>query len=163
MRIHSYRWPVSAFSLLQLAFVISAVDYAPTEKIFLSCGGPPDSADSDGRKWTSDIGSKFVLPSTNSLTASAAIQKPSVPQVPYMSARIFHSDFTYSFPVASGRMFLRLYFYPASYNGLDASHGVFSVTSGPYTLLKNFNASQTTEALNYDYMMKEFSLNAPFE
>ncbi|XP_073148172.1 receptor-like protein kinase FERONIA [Henckelia pumila] len=163
MRNHSNCWPVSAFSLLLLAFVVSAVDYVPTEKIFLNCGGPPDATDSDGRKWTSDIGSKFVLSSSNSLTASAAIQRPSVPQVPYMTARIFHSNFTYSFPVASGRKFLRLYFYPASYNGLDASHGVFSVTSGPYTLLKNFNVSQTTEALNYDYMMKEFSLNAPSE
>ncbi|XP_073297851.1 receptor-like protein kinase FERONIA [Primulina huaijiensis] len=157
------RSKVSAFSLLLLAFVISAVDYAPSEKIFLNCGGPSDSTDLDGRKWTSDIGSKFVISTSNSLTASAATQKPSVPQVPYMSARIFHSDFTYSFPVASGRKFIRLYFYPASYNGLDASHGVFSVTSGPYTLLNNFNASQTTEALNYDYMMKEFSLNAPFQ
>ncbi|XP_075513184.1 receptor-like protein kinase FERONIA [Primulina tabacum] len=157
------RSKVLAFSLMLLAFVISAVDYAPSEKIFLNCGGPPDSTDLDGRKWTSDIGSKFVLSTRNSLTASAATQKPSVPQVPYMSARISHSDFTYSFPVASGRKFIRLYFYPASYNGLDAFHGVFSVTSGPYTLLNNFNASQTTEALNYDYMMKEFSLNAPFE
>ncbi|KZV41091.1 receptor-like protein kinase FERONIA [Dorcoceras hygrometricum] len=80
-----------------------------------------------------------------------------------MTARIFHSDFTYSFPLESGRKFLRLYFYPASYGGLDASHGVFTVTCGPYTLLKNFVVSQTAEALNYDYMMKEFSLNVPFE
>ncbi|KAL0300022.1 UNVERIFIED_CONTAM: Receptor-like protein kinase FERONIA [Sesamum calycinum] len=131
--------------------------------IFLNCGGPPDSTDSDGRKWTSDIGSKFALSTTKSSTATAAIQKPSVPEVPYMTARIFQSEFTYSFPVASGRKFVRLYFYPASYNGLNASNAIFSVTSGAYTLLRNFSADLTTEALNYDYIMKEFSVNVPSE
>ncbi|KAG8377142.1 hypothetical protein BUALT_Bualt09G0137700 [Buddleja alternifolia] len=138
-------------------------DYVPTDKIFLNCGGPPDSTDTDGRKWTSDIGSKFALSSTRSTTAPAATQKPSVPEVPYMTARIFQSEFTYSFPVASGRKFVRLYFYPATYNGLNATNAIFSVTSGPFTLLRNFSAAQTTEALNYDYMMKEFSVNVPSE
>ncbi|XP_073140236.1 receptor-like protein kinase FERONIA [Henckelia pumila] len=163
MRIRNSPWLLAALSFLLLAFVISAVDYVPTEKIFMSCGGPPDSTDLDGRKWTSDIGSKFMLTSSNSLTATAATQKPSVPQVPYMTARIFQSDFTYSFPVAPGRKFLRLYFYPAAYVGFNAVNGVFSVTCGPYTLMKNFSAAQTTEALNYDYMMKEFSVNVPSE
>ncbi|KAL7095081.1 hypothetical protein ACP275_10G002500 [Erythranthe tilingii] len=80
-----------------------------------------------------------------------------------MTARIFQSEFTYSFPVAPGRKFVRLYFYPATYNGLEASNAIFSVTSGSFTLMKNFSASQTTEALNYDYIMKEFSMNIPSE
>ncbi|KAL2484955.1 Receptor-like protein kinase FERONIA [Abeliophyllum distichum] len=152
-------------SFLALAFLIDvfAVDYVPADKILLNCGGPPDATDSDGRIWTSDIGSKFALPSSKSSTSPAAIQKPSVPEVPYMTARIFQSEFTYSFPVASGRKFIRLYFYPASYNGLDASNGIFSVTAGSYTLMRNFSAAQTTEALNYEFMMKEFSVNIPSE
>ncbi|KAG6433677.1 hypothetical protein SASPL_105292 [Salvia splendens] len=155
-------WSALGFVLVVfLIDVASAADYSPTDKIFLNCGGPPDSADTDGRKWTSDIGSKFALSSTKSSTATASVQKPSVPEVPYMSARIFQSAFTYSFPVASGRKFLRLHFYPASYNGLNASDAVFSVTSGEYTLMRNFSAALTTEALNYDYLMKEFSVNVP--
>ncbi|KAK4418822.1 Receptor-like protein kinase FERONIA [Sesamum alatum] len=154
---------LGCLSFLFLLHVISAADYVPTDKIFLNCGGPPDSTDPDGRKWTSDIGSKFALSTTKSSTATAAIQKPSVPEVPYMTARIFQSEFTYSFPVASGRKFVRLYFYPASYNGLNASNAIFSVTSGEYTLLRNFSAALTTEALNYDYIMKEFSVNVPSE
>ncbi|KAK4396005.1 Receptor-like protein kinase FERONIA [Sesamum angolense] len=166
MRNADKLWLFSALGCLSFLFlldVICAADYAPTDKIFLNCGGPPDSTDSDGRKWTSDIGSKFALSTTKSSTATAAIQKPSVPEVPYMTARIFQSEFTYSFPVASGRKFVRLYFYPASYNGLNASNAVFSVTSGAYTLLRNFSAALTTEALNYDYIMKEFSVNVPSE
>ncbi|KAL0282560.1 UNVERIFIED_CONTAM: Receptor-like protein kinase FERONIA [Sesamum angustifolium] len=143
MRNSNKLWLFSALGCLSFLFllhVISAADYAPTDKIFLNCGGPPDSTDSDGRKWTSDIGSKFALSTTKSSTATAAIQKPSVPEVPYMTARIFQSEFTYSFPVASGR------------NDFWA-----------YTLLRNFSAALTTEALNYDYIMKEFSVNVPSE
>ncbi|KAF2306625.1 hypothetical protein GH714_019881 [Hevea brasiliensis] len=89
----------------------------------------------------------------------AATQDPAVPQVPFMTARVFHSDFTYSFPLAAGRKFVRLYFYPASYNGLNASDSLFAVTAGPYTLLKNFSVAQTTEALNFAFIVKEYSIN----
>ncbi|XP_026426263.1 receptor-like protein kinase FERONIA isoform X2 [Papaver somniferum] len=76
-----------------------------------------------------------------------------------MTARIFTSNFTYSIPVGSGRKTVRLHFYPASYDGRHASDAIFSVSSGGYTLLKNFSASQTAEALNYAFIVKEFSIN----
>lgn len=150
------------FGVLAFIFVVQLVvaqNYVPTDKILLNCGGSPDSTDTDGRKWTTDIGSKFALGTGKSSTSAASVQKPSVPQVPYMTARVFQSDFTYSFPVAPGRKFIRLYFYPASYNNLDVVNALFSVTSGPFTLMKNFSAAQTSNALNLDYMMKEFSVN----
>ncbi|KAK2981853.1 hypothetical protein RJ640_010370 [Escallonia rubra] len=153
---------VPILGFLLLAFVIglsSAADFVATDKIFLDCGGSGDSTDTDGRKWTTDIGSKFALTGARSSTSSAATQKVSVPEVPYLTARIFESEFTYSFPVTSGRKFVRLYFYPASYAGRNASDAVFSVAAGTYTLLKNFSAAQTAEALNYDYMVKEYSVN----
>ncbi|GAA0151192.1 hypothetical protein LIER_09967 [Lithospermum erythrorhizon] len=151
------------FGLLWLAFLTySAADYVPTDDIRLNCGGPPDSADTDGLKWTSDVGSKFAA-NGKSVTATASEQKPSVAEVPYMTARIFQSNFTYSFPVIPGRKFIRLYFYPETYNNFTASGALFSVTSGRYTLLSNFSAAQTAEALNYDYIMKEYSINVQTE
>ncbi|PIA38518.1 hypothetical protein AQUCO_02700014v1 [Aquilegia coerulea] len=146
-------------SLLLLVVVIHAADFVPTDKIFLNCGAPPETTDGDGQKWTTDIGSKFAPAEDNTLTDTASVQNPSVPQVPYMTARIFRSQFTYSFPVASGRKFLRLYFYPASYAGLNPSDAIFGVTSGQFTLLRNFSASQTTEALNFAFIVKEFVVN----
>ncbi|XP_043718211.1 receptor-like protein kinase FERONIA [Telopea speciosissima] len=137
--------------------------FVPADKILLSCGAHGDTVDTDGLRWTSDIGSKFVATGDNSLASPAATQNPSVPEVPYMTARIFHSEFTYSFPVASGRKFVRLYFYPDSYSGLNVSNGLFTVTCGQYTLLKNFSASQTTQALNYAFIIKEFSVNEDSE
>ena len=142
--------------ILFLVFTIHvtlAADYVPAEKILLSCGGT-DNTDSNGRKWTTDIGSKYLSANAKSTTSSAATQDPSVPTVPYMTARVFPSNFTYSIPVVAGRKFVRLYFYAASYAGLNASDGVFSVKARPYTLLNNFSAAQTTEALNFAFLVK---------
>ncbi|KAG9155251.1 hypothetical protein Leryth_025556 [Lithospermum erythrorhizon] len=147
---------------LFVVYVAFAEDYVPTDDIRLNCGGPPDSADTDGLKWTSDVGSKFAANGKSS-TATAAEQKPSVAEVPYMSARIFQSNFTYSFPVVPGRKFIRLYFYPETYNNFSSSGALFSVTSGRYKFLSNFSAQQTAEALNYDYIMKEYSINVQSE
>ncbi|XP_010553161.1 PREDICTED: receptor-like protein kinase FERONIA [Tarenaya hassleriana] len=135
-----------------------AADYSPIDKIFLSCGESSQRTDSDQRQWIPDVNSKFLSPGS-SKPAKAATQDPGVPQVPFMTARIFHSAFTYSFPVEPGRKFLRLYFYANSYDALNATDALFSVSSGPYQLLHNFSVSQTSEALSYAYITKEYVLN----
>ncbi|KAI6681022.1 hypothetical protein NL676_034903 [Syzygium grande] len=80
------------------AVAVLGANYVPTDKILLNCGADPQTTDTDGRVWTLDIGSKFLSYTANSITAAAATQDPSVPQVPYMTARIFPSNFTLSFP-----------------------------------------------------------------
>ncbi|KAJ8647811.1 hypothetical protein MRB53_000834 [Persea americana] len=132
--------------------------YVPSDQIILACG-QTDGVDTDGRKWTGDIGSKFAPSSQNTMTYTANSQDPSVPQIPYMKARIFSSPYTYNFPVGAGRKFVRLYFYPANYSNYDASDAIFSVSAGAYTLLKNFSSYITAQALNYAYITREFSLN----
>ncbi|KAJ4832548.1 hypothetical protein Tsubulata_000110 [Turnera subulata] len=157
-----------AFALLLLYLasaihLVLAADYVPIDKILLDCGATADLPDDGGRKWTSDKGSSFLSATGNSSTASAASQDPSVPQVPYLTARTFNSNFTYSFPLASGRKFVRLYFYPSSYSGLNASDSLFSVTAGGFTLLNNFSVAQTTQALNFAFIVKEYSINVDGE
>ncbi|XP_047308654.1 receptor-like protein kinase FERONIA [Impatiens glandulifera] len=144
--------------VLQIIVVLGA-DYVPTDKILLSCGSNSDATDSDGRKWTTDVGSKFASPNGNALASTASTQDPSVPSIPYLTSRIFKSNYVYSFPVAPGRKFIRLHFYPSSYSGLNSTNAIFSVTAGPYTLLKNFSAAQTAEALNFAFIVKEYSIN----
>ncbi|PWA89203.1 malectin/receptor-like protein kinase family protein [Artemisia annua] len=146
-----------AYFLLSVHVVLAA-NYVPADKILLNCGASGELSDDDNRQWTSDVGSRFAS-GANSIVSDAASQKPSVPTVPYMTARIFRDEFTYSFPVGAGRKFVRLYFYPASYANLNASKGVFNVVSGPYTLLKNFSAFETTNNLNFDFITKEYSIN----
>ncbi|KAK8541705.1 hypothetical protein V6N12_014332 [Hibiscus sabdariffa] len=96
----------------------SAAAYTSTDYILLSCGAPSSfSIPEDGRKWVTDEGSRFSsFNSDNTSFASKAYwQDQSVTQVPYMTARVFHDKFTYSFPVSAGLKFLRFYFYPVRY------------------------------------------------
>ena len=71
--------------ILYLAFTIHATlaaNYVPTEKIFLSCGGPPTSTDTDGRQWNTDIGSKYLSANVKSIASQAATQRPFSPFSP---------------------------------------------------------------------------------
>ena len=132
----------------------------PAGQVRLSCGSSASATDSDGRAWDGDSASMF-LPSTNAgVAARASYQDPSLPStVPYMTARVFASSHTYTFLVRPGRVFLRLYFYPADYGNRSASGALFGVTAGGVTLLQDFNASQTALALDAAYLVREFSLN----
>jgi hypothetical protein len=124
--------------------LVLAQDFKPTDKILLNCGGPAVSTDPDGREWTTDNGSKFGSKTGKSTTSQAATQDPAVPQVPYM---------------ASGWKFLRLYFYLASYSGLNISDARFGVTAQSYTVLRNFSVLETSLGLNYEYIVKEYSIH----
>ncbi|KAK1271757.1 Receptor-like protein kinase FERONIA [Acorus gramineus] len=82
-----------------------------------------------------------------------------------MTARIFWTPYTYSIPVTPGRKFVRLHFYPSNFTGtyfninFTISDSFFSVSVGPYTLLNNFSALLTAQAINFDYIKREFSVN----
>ncbi|KAG7543839.1 Serine-threonine/tyrosine-protein kinase catalytic domain [Arabidopsis thaliana x Arabidopsis arenosa] len=74
-----------------------------------------------------------------------------------MKARIFRSEFTYTFPISPDWKFLRLYFYPTRYEyGFDAAKSNFSVIVNGFTLLRNFSANLTGNASKPEYLMKEF-------
>ncbi|MCL7026418.1 hypothetical protein MKW94_019359 [Papaver nudicaule] len=108
----------------------------------------------------SNFGSKFAA---SDLTTSASYDgsepTPSVAEVTYMTARIFKSEFTYSFPVGAGWKYVRLHFYSTSYGDLSSSNAIFSVSSGAYTLLKDFSVSETSKDLNYAITVEEFLIS----
>ncbi|KAI4998882.1 hypothetical protein ZWY2020_054224 [Hordeum vulgare] len=127
--------------------------------ILLNCGGSGQDDGSGGRTWDGDTGSKFA-PSVGGVAADASYQDPSLPSMaPYMTARIFTSNYTYSFPVSPGRMFLRLHFYPVAYGNYVVPDAFFGVTTDNLVLLNGFNASQTAQTINCAYLVREFSLN----
>ncbi|WVZ81754.1 hypothetical protein U9M48_029096 [Paspalum notatum var. saurae] len=129
-------------------------------QIRLACGASSQTAtDNDGRTWDTDKGSKFA-PSLNGIEANASYQDSELPSTtPYMAARIFTSNYTYSFPVSPGRMFVRLYFYNATFGNYAPANGSFGVTAANLTLLYNFNASQTALAINRPFFVLEYSVN----
>ncbi|KAL7232198.1 hypothetical protein ACSBR2_010260 [Camellia fascicularis] len=153
------------YSLLHLLSSTAATTppYTPTDYFLLNCGSSSNATSHDGRSWDGDATSKFSLSNigTTSSPFTATQQDSSVTDIPFLTARIFTSKFTYTFPVSSGPKFIRLYFYPATYSNLDRSKSYFSVTAANYTLLTNFSAFLTVSALvpQQSFLVKEFILN----
>ncbi|VAH72445.1 unnamed protein product [Triticum turgidum subsp. durum] len=148
-------------TLLALFSIAKAADKNSTASglILLNCGASTQDNDDSGRTWDGDTGSKFA-PLLEGVAANASYQDPSLPsRVPCMTARIFTSNYTYSFPVSAGRMFLRLYFYPIAYENYVVSDAFFGVTAGNLVLLNGFSAWQTAQATSSAYLVREFSVN----
>ncbi|CAN6466676.1 unnamed protein product [Victoria cruziana] len=133
--------------------------------ILLNCGSSSDAFDADNRKWSNDSGALFDLSnSQNSFPAKASSANLSfLPSaVPYQTARIFTSAFSYNFTLLpKGRHFVRLHFFPAVYNDRTPSNAFFSVQAGPYTLLSNFSPAITAAVLTQAYIMREFFITVP--
>ncbi|KAL3346651.1 hypothetical protein AABB24_025209 [Solanum stoloniferum] len=130
------------------------------DSFLLSCGAQSGTTDeSDGRQWYTDTHDPSLLPSNfSSISSTATAFDTSVTRVPYTSARIFQSPFTYTLPVSPGTKFLRLYFYPSSYLGITKSQSFFSVTANHITLLSNFSAFDATTNSS-KAIRKEFVIN----
>ncbi|XP_050270505.1 receptor-like protein kinase FERONIA isoform X6 [Quercus robur] len=124
--------------------------------IMLNCGSSGISTDPDGREWTGDVGihSKFVsLEQSNNTFILSNPDGSSIDHDPYKTARIFHSQFIYTFRVSPGQKFIRLYFNPSTYHdNFDMSKAFFTVTTGPFTLLSNFSIGSKS-------LVKEFCAN----
>ncbi|KAF8399634.1 hypothetical protein HHK36_015503 [Tetracentron sinense] len=139
--------------------------YVPSDNILINCGSSDLKTAEDGRNWTGDVSSKFAPsgPYTKSETFKASAQG-SVDEVPYLTARIFHSPFTYTIPVSEGGpKFIRLHFINPSSDqasDLDLSKAFLSVKVGPYVLLHNFSAFLTAVNLSSPSFVKEFCVNA---
>ncbi|KAI8534158.1 hypothetical protein RHMOL_Rhmol10G0067300 [Rhododendron molle] len=151
--------------LFSVATTNSPVLYHPLDNIAVGCGSSGNSTAVDGRQWTGDIGSNYapVLLTSNEgkLISSKAADQPLAPgRVPFGTARLSRSPFSYTFRVTAGQKFIRLHFYPASYGGgFKRSNAFFMVKAGPYTLLRNFSASLAVDALGLQSLVKEYCVN----
>ncbi|XP_030964887.1 receptor-like protein kinase FERONIA [Quercus lobata] len=167
--------PCLTFTTLYLAFLLlhlsntlainSPSPYKLVDNIILNCGSSDNSTALDGRTWTGDVNSKFfpqeLSQNQASLATNSLKQSSSASQVPYTTARLSVSPFTYIFPITSGQKFIRLYFYPAWYGNFDRSKALFSVKAGSFTLLRDFNAALTADADGDpdDAISREFCVN----
>uniref|UniRef100_K3ZFK4 Protein kinase domain-containing protein n=1 Tax=Setaria italica TaxID=4555 RepID=K3ZFK4_SETIT len=153
---------LTCLTLLCILSMAMATDKNSTGsgQIRLNCGASnPTSPGAEGQTWDSDTGSKFA-PSLEGTAATASHQDPALTSTtPYMTASIFTSNYTYSFPVGPGRTFVRLYFYPSTYGNYSPSNAYFGVTASNLVLLDNFNASQTALAANVASFFREYSVN----
>ncbi|KAM4132163.1 hypothetical protein ACJW30_01G229800 [Castanea mollissima] len=156
-RFYVYLFSVSFFSYLTITVTAKpSPTYSSINDIMLNCGSSGISTDPDGREWTGDVGihSKFVsLEQSNNTFILSNPHGSSIDHDPYKTARIFHSQFTYTFRVSPGQKFIRLYFNPSTYHdNFDMSKAFFTVTTGPFTLLSNFSTGSKS-------LVKEFCVN----
>ncbi|GFZ21050.1 hypothetical protein Acr_29g0002120 [Actinidia rufa] len=157
--------PMYLFSFVFLWIPISynaEPHYNPPDNIAVDCGSSGPSMALDGRSWEGDINSSKsfleILDSNSSITYPAQMQPSDIH--PYFTARISRSEFTYVIPVTStGPKFIRLHFFPSSYQGFDPSTAFFTVKANQFTLLSNFSASLTAASLGQQTIAKEFCMN----
>ncbi|KAI3500662.1 hypothetical protein L1887_36486 [Cichorium endivia] len=132
--------------------------YYPVDHIAINCGSTGNSSALDGREWTDDFGLSRKQ-AGNSMRSRAVHTSLSGDPVPYLTARVSHSPFFYTFKLHPGPKFIRLHFNPASYIGFEKSTDLFTVQAGPYKLLHNFSASITARALSVISFSKEFCVS----
>ncbi|GMI79188.1 ANXUR1 [Hibiscus trionum] len=140
------------FALISEAFVLVS-----SQPLAVACGSK-GGKDEDGRNWESD--EKYLKSSHGSIQLQAGYQDPSLLSIiPYMNARIFTSPAMYQFPIKPKKRYLaRFHFYPAAYPNFNISNSYFSVTAGEVTLMNNFSAQITCQALTQAYLVREYSL-----
>ncbi|KAL1568167.1 non-specific serine/threonine protein kinase [Salvia divinorum] len=132
--------------ILCFLFTFAGAAHDP-DRISINCGG--GAAVVSGRKWSGDAASK----------GSSAVKRELITTadpVPYSTARVSRSQFSYSFHLTPGQKFLRLHFNPMPY--FANSDDFFTVEAGPFTLLANFSASITARAQSLSVFAKEFCI-----
>ncbi|KAG6742996.1 receptor-like protein kinase FERONIA [Populus alba] len=155
-----------SFLFLHLTILVTGdtpPPYVPLDSIALDCGSSSQRI-VNGRQWSADINSSVALLDQDSSSTNPTANEASTSSVPYYTARVSRSQFTYTFPVTTtGPKFVRLHFYPASYTGFNRSKASFSVTTGRYTFLSNFSGIHYTDPLGERGYAREFILNVEGE
>nr|TKS15014.1 receptor-like protein kinase FERONIA [Populus alba] len=113
----------------------------------------PDSSQDAGFPYSKRYETDF-----SSVTRVYAID-PSNREKPRISACFFNMQCTFQFNVSDGPKFLRLYFKPVTYLGLDVSKALFSISVGPYTLMTTSESSYSKYFANSDHAIREFCVN----
>ncbi|KEH21724.1 putative protein kinase RLK-Pelle-CrRLK1L-1 family [Medicago truncatula] len=140
---------ITLLSLLFLFFflVAKSIAYSPDFSLAIGCGSSTNTT-LDKRIWVGDnIDNKnlftFIEQKTTNPSLKTSPSSASNIEIPYTTARISLSSFTYSFStITSSPVFVRLHFYPTSYQNFEPSKAFFSVeVNNKITLLKNFNPS----------------------
>ncbi|KAG5237061.1 receptor protein kinase FERONIA [Salix suchowensis] len=123
--------------------------YIPPDNIAMDCS-PSDSSHDEGF-----LDSKRYEIDFSSVSRVYAID-PSNREKPRISACLMLKQHNSSFTVSDGPKFLRLYFIPVTYSGLDVSKALFSVSVGPYTLINTSESSYSKYFPKSDYAIREF-------
>ncbi|KAK2413159.1 receptor protein kinase FERONIA [Trifolium repens] len=136
--------------LFLLLFPLVTNSYNPIYNLAINCGFSSNTTTTlDKRLWIGDDienSNLFIFIESKNTNPSHKPQPKSLSntEIPFKTARLSLSNFTYSFPsiITNSPVFVRLHFYPTSYETFEPSDANFSVeVNNDLTLLKNFNPS----------------------
>ncbi|KAK4401311.1 putative receptor-like protein kinase [Sesamum angolense] len=157
--------------LILLLAPTPAAAAANQQHISINCGSSSSSTStSTGREWLPDLlfpNSFFTIHGGSSTLRQWQSQSLSTTHptdhVPYNTARISLSQFSYTFQLNPGQKLIRLHFntlpLTSSYSSpFKPFHDLFTVEAGPFTLFSNFSASATARALSLNTFVKEFCI-----
>ncbi|KAK7261430.1 hypothetical protein RIF29_27740 [Crotalaria pallida] len=146
---------VCALSILPL--LCYCATFAPVDNYLIDCGANATTLVGN-RNFTADNLSKNFLSTPQDVLASTSLK--SVPssgdESPlYQTARVFIGSSKYTFPInQKGRHWIRLYFFPFTYQKYNLASANFSVTTQNNVLLSNSNFGGQKNPV-----MKEYSLD----
>ncbi|KAG6417599.1 hypothetical protein SASPL_119783 [Salvia splendens] len=143
----------SIWGLLLLNLACCSRGFTPVDQFYVNCGSSSDAivgnitfiADKSAAKYL--LTPQEILADSNVNSITMADDSPL-----FRTARIFNGPSKYTFPIRqSGRHWIRLHFYPFSYQNYDMKTANFSVFSQTTTLLSNFTPKGA--------IVREYSVN----
>ncbi|KAG9128781.1 hypothetical protein Leryth_009544 [Lithospermum erythrorhizon] len=146
-----YRLWISSLFVLYLCCISYAFD--PPDVYLIDCGSSSDTQVGKIRTFVSDKSSTRYLSASEEILAStnASLITSGGDSDLYRTARIFRGSSNYKFSITqSGRLWIRLYFYPFVYQNYDMRSANFTVSTHENVLLGNFSPKNAT--------VKEFSV-----
>ncbi|KAK1297864.1 Receptor-like protein kinase HERK 1 [Acorus calamus] len=151
--------PINLFKLCLLithisCFVQTCIAADPVDNYLIDCGSPTNTTVFT-RTFAADNPSTWSLSAPKSVlanTTNAAIASSDAPSL-YRTARILTASSSYTFPIKKrGRHWVRLYFFPFTYQNFNLPNSNFTVSAQNTVLLDSNQLSTTTTTF------KEFSL-----
>ncbi|KAL6992185.1 hypothetical protein U1Q18_010293 [Sarracenia purpurea var. burkii] len=109
-------------------------------KTFLINCGTNASVNVDSRRWVGDLAPETNLTVSSGMVASNSTFNGDPIYAPlYRTARIFTDSLNYTFKGNHGNCFVRLHFYPPSFENYNANESSFSVNANGLKLVSEFN------------------------
>ncbi|XP_011087289.1 probable receptor-like protein kinase At5g61350 [Sesamum indicum] len=141
----------------------SSSSFTPADNYLVNCGSPNDAVVDDGRTFKSDpqfasylstdediLTSITSFPNNVSLSSSASSSVLPL----YLTARIFHHESMYRFPIIRpGRHWIRLHFYPLTHLSYNLSSATFTITTDDIVLLHGFSVKDSTKMVFKEYLI----------
>ncbi|KAL2322046.1 hypothetical protein Fmac_026425 [Flemingia macrophylla] len=132
--------------------------FSPPVNYLIDCGSSHPTQLKDGRTFKSDRETTSLLSTAEDVqisldsNLSSAVPSSSLPL--YQSARVFQEESTYSFYISkTGRLWIRLYFFPLSHPSYNLTSAVFSVQTDQYMLLHEFSAQNNDSPVFKEYLV----------